>query len=931
MYFIEYIFVAFLAVSHELITLTLEKDVKKSETISNRSITEKSIAWPVKRIAEIQGNLTLGGLHMVHEREAHRTCGPIMPQGGLQATEVMLYTVDIINSLNIMPKGLNLGVYILDDCDTDTYGLQQAVDFIKGSISNINDEDEYKCEDGSSPQIQNKVISGVVGASSSVTSIQVANLLKLFKIPQISFFSTSPELSNKQRFEFFSRTIPSDHYQTLAMAKIIKKLGWKYMSIVYEESNYGIKAFEELNHLLPAQGVCLAVKLKLTKDSGVADSKFYDDIVKELQMKSKAKGVIVFGSDQEVAELMKAVKRNNATGQFSWIGSDGWSARALVFEGHEAEVEGTISVQPQANPVHGFEDYFLNLTVESNKRNPWFVEFWEDHFECRHTQGLETPYNIGYKRICNGKERLTRENTKFEAQLQFVSDAVMAFAYALRRMHEVTCGLNYVGLCAKMNPIDGEILLGYLRKVNFVGLSGDRFKFNEQGDGPARYNIIHYKQIEVGVYKWVTVGFFDDDEIHLNMDKVQFKMGHPPESICSQPCKSGEMKKNTDAGCCWTCHSCGEYEVLDVNDDTRCTTCVLGTKPNLFNTVCVPIPEKYMKPDSAWAIGAISFALIGIVFTCGTLIIFIQYSDTPVVRASGRELSYVLLLGVLSCYFVTFIFMIRPTNFICIVQEFMIGLCFSIVYGSLLTKTNRISRIFNSPNQRPTFISPQSQLAICAGLVLIQIFINIVSFLISPPEAIHHYPTREDNLLVCKAFIGSKYIIAFSYPILLVVVCTIYAILTRKIPEAFNESKFIGFSMYTTCVIWLAFIPIFFATRQRVDLRITSMTVTVSLSASVTVACLFIPKLYIILLHPEKNIRQSIMKSSKVPKYFNYQGTTPKSDQYYKNGIVELRSRKSSIGVQASNTSITHSTQTLNYLATGPPISLTQEVPDVRL
>ena len=44
-------------------------------------------------------------------------------------------------------------------------------------------------------------------------------------------------------------------------------------------------------------------------------------------------GVIVFGSDQEVAELMKAVKRMNATGQFSWIGSDGWSARALVSDG----------------------------------------------------------------------------------------------------------------------------------------------------------------------------------------------------------------------------------------------------------------------------------------------------------------------------------------------------------------------------------------------------------------------------------------------------------------------------------------------------------------------------------------------------------------------------------------------------------------------
>jgi hypothetical protein len=62
-----------------------------------------------------------------------------------------------------------------------------------------------------------------------------------FFLFQISFFSTSPELSNKQRFEYFSRTIPSDHYQTLAMTKIVVLLGWKYISIVYEESNYGIK------------------------------------------------------------------------------------------------------------------------------------------------------------------------------------------------------------------------------------------------------------------------------------------------------------------------------------------------------------------------------------------------------------------------------------------------------------------------------------------------------------------------------------------------------------------------------------------------------------------------------------------------------------------------------------------------------------------
>lgn len=85
--------------------------------------------------------------------------------------------------------------------------------------------------------------------------------------------------------------------------------------------------------------------------------------------------------------------------------------------------------------------------------------------------------------------------------------------------------------------------------------------------------------------------------------------------------------------------------------------------------------------------------------------------------------------------------------------------------------------------------------------------------------------------------------------------------------------------MYTTCVIWLAFVPLYFGTANHVPLRITSMSVTISLSATVTLACLFTPKvkffflipkhfflnkflslqLYIILIRPERNVRQSMM------------------------------------------------------------------------
>lgn len=81
----------------------------------------------------------------------------------------------------------------------------------------------------------------------------------------------------------------------------------------------------------------------------------------------------MFGSDQEVKALMRAVSRLNATGQFSWIGSDGWSARTLVSDGNEAVVEGTLSVQPRAEEVKGFKEYFLRLNPRDNTRDPWFV------------------------------------------------------------------------------------------------------------------------------------------------------------------------------------------------------------------------------------------------------------------------------------------------------------------------------------------------------------------------------------------------------------------------------------------------------------------------------------------------------------------------------------------------------------------------------
>lgn len=51
------------------------------------------------------------------------------------------------------------------------------------------------------------------------------------------------------------------------------------------------QAFEELEALLARSDICIAVKEKLVKDSGVADERAYDEIVQKLLTKPRARGL----------------------------------------------------------------------------------------------------------------------------------------------------------------------------------------------------------------------------------------------------------------------------------------------------------------------------------------------------------------------------------------------------------------------------------------------------------------------------------------------------------------------------------------------------------------------------------------------------------------------------------------------------------------
>jgi MFS family permease len=95
-----------------------------------------------------------------------------------------------------------------------------------------------------------------------------------------------------------------------------------------------------------------------------------------------------------------------------------------------------------------------------------------------------------------------------------------------------------------------------------------------------------------------------------------------------------------------------------------------------------------------------------------------RYNKTPVIKASGRELCYMLLIGILLCYCMSFVILAPPNIWSCASLRVGIGLCLSICYSAIFIKTNRISRIFNQgvkSIQRPLYTSPISQVAISSG------------------------------------------------------------------------------------------------------------------------------------------------------------------------------------------------------------------------
>ncbi|KAJ9573800.1 hypothetical protein L9F63_008837, partial [Diploptera punctata] len=466
----------------------------------------------------------------------------------------MLYTLEEINKDATLLPGIKLGMIAFDSCDSPAYGLQQSLDFVKGFIAHINQyhEHEFQCKDGSFPQYRGggfDHVVAVIGAQSSSVTIQVATMLRLFKVPQISYMATSPSLSDNDRFPYFFRTVPSDVNQAHAMLEILRKFNWTYVSVVHSDNEYGLHGFETLKTLAEKYNVCFSAPQRVDKEH--FQDRDYDNVLDNIVNKTEVRVMLVFMWREILTNLMDAARRHGVVTRFVWIVCDAWSSasRGSAESRDESVLEGALAVQPLSRNLGGFDDYFKTLTLGHSDLNPWFNESLVEY--CRRQgshrrAGLIRTIGVRCQPCCQIFEWKGYRQQRY---LHFVRDAIYAVAHALHDLQRDVCGDNYNGVCPGMKHIDGETLKSYLGNVSFHDVGGKQFRFLNGRDGPPRYSILNFQRDDSDRrFHWKIVGNYSLDENEapvLNIDHslISYRGGQDfPTSACATPCAPHQVK-----------------------------------------------------------------------------------------------------------------------------------------------------------------------------------------------------------------------------------------------------------------------------------------------------------------------------------------------------------------------------------------------------
>ncbi|XP_014874222.1 olfactory receptor CU1 [Poecilia latipinna] len=825
----------------------------------------------------------------------------------------MAFAVEEINNKSSLLPGVKLGYRILDSCDNVHSSLQALFSLVTFSESaaggeqmlgmkntiNLTGEEAQTLlttRDDETPScLSGSPIPAVIGLASSSPTRAVAQVLGSFNIPLVSYFATCTCLNDKHVYPSFLRTVPSDLFQVAGLVQLVTFLGWQWVGTIGTTDDYSQYGIQEFSSHFRHSGGCVAFHLTIPKSPTAAE---IQDMADMLQI-STADVVVVFAAEGQLLDLFLELSRRNVTG-IQWVASEAWvTAGLLTFPDFHGLLEGTLGFSFPGVNIPGLKEFLLNVRPSPELGMEFINMFWEEQFGCQlqfdllnldHRFNLDSQntsvvtkkkesserINADPKPVCTGSEDLSLTSSSYtdvsRVRISYnVYKAVFAIAHALHNLLNCdSAGINE-GMCDKNTEFTAGQLLDHLKKGNFTNQFQERVYFDTNGEPVPLYDIINWQKDSKGKIRFVKVGGYDGSaplgqQLKINGSIIVWTGGQSqvPVSRCSAPCRPGsrQARRPGKPPCCFDCLPCADGEISNQTGSTECTKCPESYWSDKDKVKCVAGVEEFLSYSETMGIVLVLLTLLGVVLTAIITVIFHRFRTTPIVKANNSEISFLLLLSLKLCFLCSLVFIGQPSVWTCMLRQAAFGISFVICLSCLLVKTVVVLLAFRAnmpssgglklfgPTQQRTmiFCTTTPQICLCVGWLLG-----------APPFPIKN-PTYQASygkiVLECKEPWPLGFYLLLSYIGLLAFVCLLLAFLGRKLPDTFNEAKLITFSMLIFWAVWICFIPAYVSSPGKFSVAVEIFAILASSFG--LLLCIFVPKCYIILLHPERNIRKGM-------------------------------------------------------------------------